>query len=249
MSAEGKFQEPDELQIYFGTSYQVNPYISIRQPTLGEVLEMGEGRYFSMIHTLTALPCNLKAELDMQGIDYEKISEFDLFSMLFTTMNIEDSRILFGDLDPQSFKREWDTTHDRPVLIRQDMVVIDELIAARIRNYLCKMHNITQVREKAMNAATKKLLIEIAYEDLEKRKRKSGKSGLQPLISTMVNSAGFKYDLQKVRDLTLCAFMDSVARIQLIDSSKALLQGCYSGSVDMSKVDKTMLDYARELKK
>ena len=46
----------DSLQLYFGDDYIINDYIVIHQPTIGEVVKYGEAKYFSMVHTLTAIP-------------------------------------------------------------------------------------------------------------------------------------------------------------------------------------------------
>lgn len=46
----------DELQLYFGDDYVINDKIRIHQPLIGELIDYGEQQYFSMVHTLTAIP-------------------------------------------------------------------------------------------------------------------------------------------------------------------------------------------------
>ena len=46
----------DELQLYFGDDYIINDNIVITQPTIDGVVAYGEAQYFSMVHTLTAIP-------------------------------------------------------------------------------------------------------------------------------------------------------------------------------------------------
>lgn len=46
----------DELQLYFGDDYIVNDKITIKQPCIGDIITCGEAAYFSMVHTLTAIP-------------------------------------------------------------------------------------------------------------------------------------------------------------------------------------------------
>lgn len=48
--------EADALFLYFGDDYGVNDHIKIHQPTIGEVADYGEAPYFSMVHSLTAIP-------------------------------------------------------------------------------------------------------------------------------------------------------------------------------------------------
>lgn len=54
MSTESLF-EIDQLQLYFGDPYVINDNITILQPTIGDIIKYGEKRYYSMIHTLTAI--------------------------------------------------------------------------------------------------------------------------------------------------------------------------------------------------
>lgn len=48
--------EIDQLQLYFGDPYVINNNITIFQPTVGEIMEYGEKKYYSVVHTLTAIP-------------------------------------------------------------------------------------------------------------------------------------------------------------------------------------------------
>ena len=46
----------DELQLYFGDVYPINEYIQITQPVVGDIVDYGDAQYFSMVHTITAIP-------------------------------------------------------------------------------------------------------------------------------------------------------------------------------------------------
>ena len=45
----------DELMLYFGDDYVINDKIRIHQPLVGEIVNC-ERDYFSMVHTITAIP-------------------------------------------------------------------------------------------------------------------------------------------------------------------------------------------------
>ena len=55
MGKQTEFQY-DELQMFFGDDYKVSDYITIHQPTVGEIMEFGERRYYSMLTQLCAIP-------------------------------------------------------------------------------------------------------------------------------------------------------------------------------------------------
>ena len=60
----------DELQVYRGKDYVISKYITIHQPTLNEICDMGESKYYQMVYNLTGTPQSMKAQLWKMGIDY-----------------------------------------------------------------------------------------------------------------------------------------------------------------------------------
>ena len=72
--------EVDELDIYRGGDIEITPKIIVTQPTLGQIADFGEKRYFNAVYTLTAVGADLKWQLwDLEQIDYTKIEDYDLF--------------------------------------------------------------------------------------------------------------------------------------------------------------------------
>ena len=72
--------ELDDLKIYRGNDIQITPKIIVTQPTIGQIEEFGEKRYFNAVYTLTAVGADLKWQLwDMEQIDYTQIEDYDLF--------------------------------------------------------------------------------------------------------------------------------------------------------------------------
>lgn len=72
--------ELDELKIYKGDDIQITPDIIVTQPTIGQIADFGEKRYFGAVHTLTASGADMKWQLwDYANIDYTTIEDYDLF--------------------------------------------------------------------------------------------------------------------------------------------------------------------------
>lgn len=238
--------EVDSLLLYFGDDYIINDKIRIKQPTIGQLINYGEAAYFSMVHSLTAIPSDLKSQLWDMGLDWNEVEDFDLFVMLSQTMTPDKTGILFGDLDFSKMRPYRNPQNDEVVLADKETgVVIDKLIYTRITNYLCKLHNITPKVEKAANKITKKVLID---EDRQKRtnvQNKPFKSYLLPMISSIKVKQGYTKDY--VRNMGLYEFFDDISRAQIIDNSDHLLNGVYSGTIDMTKIDKKELNWMREL--
>lgn len=240
----------DELDMFFGRDYHVNDKITIRQPTIGEIVEFGEKRYFGLVGLLTAYPGDMKSVLWDAGIDYEKISDFDMFVFMTRGITADDSRILFGDDLDFSKMNVVPSPVGRPMLYDAERDIrIDENIHRFIFHYLVKIHAISKDHEHAGNEHTKQILIEMDREDRAFAARQPYKSHLKTLLSAMVNIDGFKYNHETVQGITLYQLMDSVERVQIIKSSLALLQGSYSGMIDVKKIKKDNFNFLREVKR
>lgn len=235
----------DELQLYIGEPYVINDKIIITPPKIGQIIKHGEEAYYRMIHTLTAIPSDMKSQLDDLGLDYEEVGEFQLFMMMCSTLSPEETGIIFGDLNLSSLRRIQNPQNGQVVLYnRESGVVIDELIYERIANYLRKLHGLKKKVEHAANKYTKKVLIEEDRRNIQLNKGKPYKSFLRPLISSIkVRQA---YTLDYIMNMGIDEFFDEVERIQIIHNADALLQGCYAGAIDMKKINKKELNWMRE---
>ena len=207
-----------------------------------------------MVHTLCSVGADLKWQLDDIGTDYTKISDYELFySILARGYSKEDTKILFGDiLDFSQMQIVYNDDIKDNVMIQflenSTQVRIDRFIYSSIVNILRKMHKFKRNDELPGNEATRQILIDDARDEYEENKNKPSKSHLLPLISTMVNSEGFKRDDVTVFNMKIRAFMDSVARVGKIKNAELLLQSGYSGfGIDLKKIDKETLNYMGEL--
>lgn len=241
--------ELDELKAYFGEPFHLNSKITLYSPTVGDIIEFGEQRYYSVVHSLTCIPSDMKSQLFDSGIDYEEISDFELFCMLTRGLTQEDTKLLLGDLDLSKFEVCINTQNGLKLLYdRQNDIKIDELIYYKIVSYIRKLHNIKPKVEKAKNKTTKKILIELDRQRIEQKKKdKKITSTLKPLVSAMMRYPGFKYKSYELKQCSLYEFMDTVMGANVYVSSTALLKGMYGGMVDSSKVDKKQLDWMREI--
>lgn len=242
----------DELKVYRGEDFIVSKYITIHQPTLNEICNYGEQNYYSMIYQLTATPQSMKVQLWDIGIDYTKITPYELFYKLLYKLYPQDkTAILFGDLDFTKFKLDKKKDDDSILLyqvINNELVVIDEFTYNMIMDYLRQVHIIHKDQKLPANETTKMILIEDDREEYERNKNKEYHSQLKNMISSMINCEGFKYNHSQVWDMKINAFMDSVKRISKIKNATLLLQSGYSGfGVNLKDIDKKQLDWLGEL--
>ena len=238
----------DELQMYFGEPYRINDKISIYIPTIGDIVEFGERNYYSVVHTLTCIPSDMKSQLDDLGINYMEISDFDLFMMLTRGLTKESTQLILGDLDLSKFEPCLNQENNEPVLYDRDNdIIIDKLIYMKMVGYIRKIHSIKPKVEKAANETTRKILIQLDRDKIRKAQKEPYKSQLKGLISAMMRYPGFKYKKNELKECGLYEFMDTIQGAQIYVSTTALLSGMYSGMVDTSKIDKKEFNWMRNL--
>lgn len=239
--------EADALFLYFGDDFVINDKIVLKQPTIGQIVHYGEAQYFSMVHTLTAIPSDVKAMLwDQMGLDWTSVEDFELFILFSQTMTPDKTGIIFGDLDFSKMRPFKNNQNDEIVLVdRETGIIIDKLIYMRMMSFLRKLHNITPKPEKAKGKRAKQAMIDEDRQKRETNKDKPFRSYLLPLISAVKVKQGYTKDY--IKNMGLYEFFDDVARMQVIDSADHLLSGLYTGMADLSKVDKKQFNWLREL--
>lgn len=242
----------NELGIYRGKAFTVSEHIVIRQPALGEIEDYGEEDYYSMIYNFTYTPQSMKWQLWDMGIDYTTITPFELFcGVLYKLYPCEKTSIIFGELDLTKFQIA-ENKGDKTIYLHQNInnepVIIDEFTYTLITDCLRDIHLIHKDEKMPANETTKMILIEDDREEYLRNQNKEYHSQLKNLISSMVNSEGFKYNHENVWDMKINAFMDSVKRISKIKNADLLLQSGYSGfGVDLSKISNKQLNWLGEL--
>lgn len=98
----------DEFKVYDGDDIYITKDIIVTQPTLNDIKDFGEKRYFSAVSTLTSVGADLKWQLwDMLGIDYTKIDDYDLFIKLISQLVSSKKNVYFELMNNQEiYKNE-----------------------------------------------------------------------------------------------------------------------------------------------
>lgn len=146
----------DQLKLFRGEGYKINDKILIRQPTLEEIVDFGEQRYFGLVRTICSTPADRKVEIwDKLHVFWEKIDEYDLFISLFQTLQKSEVSILFGDMDFTTFKLGTQTGLPDLVLKNKDQVVIDRAIHKLMTDYYVIYHDIEELKQIARDIVKK----------------------------------------------------------------------------------------------
>ena len=244
----------DPLKMYFREDYFVKG-IRIVQPTIGDILNMGESKFYSGLSPFLYNSTSIRVMLwDLpQRIDWCKVKDIEVFGILNKMTNTDNSaiRLLFPDYRIEHMQlmqlNEKNSNECQLFLYDEENdFVLNESEYMEIAEYIRTLLNIHPKIEKAKGKTTKQWMIDEDRMNMAQRDEKNT-STLLPLISACINHPGFKYKLQELRDVGIYEFMDSVQRLQIYESTIALLGGSYSGFADMSKVPKEQFNFMREL--
>ena len=254
--------------MYFREPYKVKDKIIINQPTIQDIIDYGEREFYAMLRIFIENTTMCRVQLWDLGIDWNKISDYQLFVGFVPMLQPEQTKVLFGDLNftllkpwPRQIpnpkfdenKEEDDEKNPKEIteIILYDPVNDIELNEAdylQIALCLRTMFGFFPKDEKVLSF--KKDVIEQERANMkrsaEKNKDKSS-STLLPLISSCVNHPGFKYKIEELKDIGICAFMDSVQRLQIYESTTALLKGAYSGFIDTKDIKPEQFNFMREI--
>lgn len=253
----------DYLKIYFMRPYTMSNGIVITQPTVGQIVDYGEENFYSMLNPFVSNPTSYRVFLWDHGIDWCKIADYELFQTLIGMLSVEQTRIIFGDLDFRTFERytiktENEDEEDNPdieeykttLYSKEFQIEISEEDYEEMALYLRTMFNMFPKIERAKNKATKESIIFEDKMNMENKKKKDDENSsslLFSLISACVNHPGFKYKPNELEEIGIFQFMDSVKRLQVYEQTTALLSGKYSGMIDTKGIPDKEFNYMRDI--
>lgn len=271
---EASNELPDILQVYFGGDIQIDDFILMHHPTIGEIVEYGETRFWSTFHQFCGNTTSMRVPLWKAGINWNKITDWELFASLCRLMPVEDTKIVFGDFDFQKLspvevtsetENEKELTSEEKKDIKPEIVLIDmdnpdvqinEAKYHKIMSYLRVMihyfpkNEFTKSKLLAESIIDEELMNARAQQQVNESKGIKPKwrpSILFPVISGCVNNPGFKYSTNEILNMPIFQFFDSFHRLQVYSETQSLGVGRFM-LVDLSGIDLAKeLNWARDI--
>ena len=190
------------------------PGLSIRIPTVGEIID-NEQHYYNLVYSLTATPFQYMVQLDDMGIDFTKITDYQLFILLFTTWAKGDLSILFGDIDLSDICICENRENNTFVLYSsKNNIMIDEFIYSQIVDTIRKINNLKKETRKPGNDEAKEFRIKLERRKQKRIANKPYEPYLKKLVITLVNNPDFNYNYEQVRNLTIYQFYQILEQIK-----------------------------------
>lgn len=251
----------DRLQMYFMEPYVIDVEgvegtLTIYQPTIGDLVRIGEDKFYSTLSIITGNTTQFRALLWKAGIDWNEISDFQFFCSMYKELDKDALQLLFRDVDITAFDAydiKYKDGRSEPILINEDQTMaINEDVYQHFHQYYQVMFNMKPEEEFTKDKFLKEWWIqkderEAARKAQAEKEGKDVSTSIQPLISAYVNHPGTKHSLQELKEVGVYEFYDSIQRLQIYESSTACLKGMFSGFVDSKSIKPEDYNWLKEI--
>ena len=135
----------------FRREIKINDFITIRNPTLKEIVDYGEQDFYSLMCVLTFTKHNVKTALleVLSGIDetdIDCITDFEFFILSYyrnDLMVADKAKIIFGDFDMQGLEISEDEKTGKVILVDdKNNIVMNENDYKRMTEILWKIYRL-----------------------------------------------------------------------------------------------------------
>lgn len=237
----------NKSKILRGDPIVVNEKITLRQPTINEIIDFDEGRFFGIFYSMCSSAYDRPSMFADMGIDFMTVSDWQYFLSVVQAMDKESTKLIFGDFDFTEFvlmkRTNTDDTFDYVLYRESDGYIFDESVYHEVIPYVREMVNFHHTGKKAANKSTAKLLIMDDRRERERNKNKEPESMLDGILISLVNTEEFSYTYKAAYELTIYQLMKSFTQICGKKLAIARMQGSMSGFVDTSGVDPKEFDW------
>lgn len=239
------------LQLIGRKEYQYNQNITINIPLLKQIRSRNpkeESNFWQEVNLFIITPSDMISELDSQGIDFQAVSEYDLFILLFAKYKeymecmkpFKDILFKSFNLHELEIEKVGIGKDTRYILADKNGI---EIINEPIYNDLCVLiadmtGQIRTPSKRFGNEYAKKMRIRQDYKNKEKLRKQNNNSKsdfLGSIILRLVCNANFPYDFNTIENITIHDLIYSLKQVEKDIRVSDLMQSHLVGN-DLSKI-------------
>lgn len=250
--------ELDRLKLLFGDPLVIDEdgvrgTVTVKSPTIGDIIQIGESRFYSNLSILVGNTTQFRLMLWEAGIDWNTITDFQMFVLMYKQLDSDVVNLLFDNIDFQSFdvyaRTNEDGIEETFLYDENTDTEITELVYQYFHQYLQNVFNMKPERELTPDRMLKEAWIRKDRIELKQKQKKGENTSFSfvPMISSYINHPATKHTLQELREIGVAEFFDSLKRIQLYEHATAVLKGMYSGFVNSKDIDPSTYDFMKDI--
>ena len=238
--------------------YKLTDKLTVHIPLISEIRESIEDEiaYYTLISNFIRTPCDLMVELDDIGVDYTKVSEYDLFIMLFLSLlenkqdiNEKHWKMIFpylsvDDLEIQCGNSGYIiTNHENEIIIDKEIYFLLSDLLRQIISAEKNMeyYNVPEEETRKYIISRQRIKRKRALERELKYGKKSS-SVLDGVILLLVNNCNFKYNFDTIGQISIYDLYACLRQIYSDREIDGIMSGYWNGNVDLKKVDESKLN-------
>lgn len=235
-----------KLQLQAGFNLQLENGFIFRQPTVQDIIYLGEEVYFWFMMAWCKKPQDAIHQLYKMGKDFSKITEDEYFDM-----NIIDNEQLFSQVLIYFSNFEkcgyfYEPSEEANMIhgIFEDssslILTFDDI--DKIKKYISDIHFFKSTnKRKFEDFETMAVIIGYEIEEMEMEVKQGKIVDMSNIVSSVVSRNNRTWDY--VFSLTVYRLYDELYRAMRIDEVNQLMNGIYSGNVDGKKIDNSKLSW------
>lgn len=237
----------DEIKLLRGDDLRINDKLVFKHLTINQVIdftdENGEENYFSLINLFIVRPYEMMDILYDSGIDYEEMTEYELFISLFRSGKYDEFlKLLIGDLNFTVCAK----TDTNEIVLYDSIndVMIDEKTYYQIREFIIKIHHI-HLKEiyKAGNETIKKFRINQKRKERKKHQNEKFQSQLLNLVTAITVGTNGSVTFFNVWDMPIYPAFTALNTTLKLQNYSNTMFGVYTGNISLKDVPKDTLDW------
>jgi len=97
----------DRLKMYFCEDYQTQNGIVVREPRIGEILQVGEEEFYKNLNIWVTNTTSYRVSLWHMDIDWCKITDYELFCNLYKATDQNISSLILPNNDLFSYEKKF----------------------------------------------------------------------------------------------------------------------------------------------
>lgn len=229
----------DRLKLMRGDKYEVCEGLFIKNPTLNEIIDLGEDNYNQYVSVLTLEPIYVSDILwDNYNIWYEDITNWQLFTSNFYSEINEKEKTIYNSLKfftGLEFSLAIDEKTKEVILYnKENNIRINELSFNLVAQYLRQINFISdsELYYELKHAGSKGTALYIMKQISKERKITKSTIDLQSITSALLWKTGLG---KKIFDFPIFAIYEGYARLNAIDNWDKTITAYYAGTIDTDK--------------
>lgn len=230
--------------ILYKTEYEINEYIKVAIPTIGEIINNNEV-YCNIAEAIIATPYDMMNELDDIGVDFSTTTDWDLFCYQFKGLRKANIGCVLKGIDLNEYEAKINRENKELFFENNGTgTIIDRVVHGEICSVIREIMCLERPRnKKPANEEAKKYMIERARKKKKRIRAQPVESRLESRIISLVNAPEFPYNFETVLDVTIYQFNKSARQIVRRLEYENLMTGYFMGTVDIEKIDQKDLEW------